>query len=121
MVKFILKEKIGTTFTYEYFPEDDTSKEAGIIVVDVSAGSVNIEKVAEKDFECFTSVEELNEMRDAINEMRKENGKPPLTEEECSSTPEDSAWYFYADHAINKLCDLFNNGEEPTEGVSMWY
>ena len=27
-------------------------------------------------------------------------------------------WYYYANHAINRLCDLFNSGEEPRVVIS---
>ena len=121
MVKFKLKEKAGNKFYYEYFPEGDFSKEAGIIIVDTVAESVWVEKDAEEDFECHTSANKLNDMRNAINEIRTENGGPPLTEEELPVATEGSRWYYYADHAINRLCDLFNNGEEPTEGTVAWY
>ena len=121
MVKFKLKEKIKNKLIYEYFPDGDFSKEAGIIIVDIEVESVWVEKVAKEDFECHTSADELNDMRNAINEMRAENGKPPLTEEELPTATKGSRWYFYANHAINRLCDLFNNGEEPTEGTVAWY
>ena len=121
MVKFILKEKTDNKFVYEYFPEGDFSKEAGIIIVDTVAESVWVEKVAEEDFQRHTTADELNDMRNAINEMRAENGEPPLTEEELPTATEGSKWYYYANHAINRLCDLFNNGEEPTEGTVAWY
>ncbi len=121
MVKFRLKEKNDNKYTYEYFPQGDFSKEAGIIIVDTVAESVWVEKVAEDDFERHTAADELNDMRNAINEMRAENGMPPLTEEELPTATEGSSWYYYANHAIDKLCDLFNSGEEPTEGMAAWY
>lgn len=121
MVKFILKEKTDNKFVYEYFPEGDFSKKAGIIIVDTASESVWVEKVAEEDFERHTTADELNELRDSVNEMRAENGEPLLTEEEWPSAKEGSSWYYYANHAINRLRDLFNNEEEPTEGTVAWY
>ena len=121
MVKFILKEKTDNKFVYEYFPEGDFSKKAGIIIVDTASESIWVEKVAEEDFECHTTADELNDMRNAINGMRAENGEPPLTEEELPTATEGSKWYYYANHAINRLFDLFNNGEEPTKGTVAWY
>ena len=53
--------------------------------------------------------------------MRVENGETPLTEEELPSSTKDSRWYYYADHAIRRLCKLFDTGEEPTEGTVAWY
>ncbi len=120
MVKFKLKEKTDNQFIYEYFPEGDFTKKAGIIVVDTVVESIFIEKVAEGDFERRATAKELNELRDSVNEMRAENGEPPLTEEEWPSAKEDSSWYYYANHAIDKLCDSFNSGEELTEGMAAW-
>lgn len=60
-------------------------------------------------------------MRNAINEMSVENGQTPLTEEELPSSTEGSRWYYYTDHAIRRLCKLFDNREEPTEGTVDWY
>lgn len=121
MVTFKLKEKRDNRFIYEYFPEGDFTKNAGIIVVDTVAESVFIEKVAERDFERRTTAKELNQLRDTVNVMRAENGEPLLTEEEWPTAKKGSRWYFYADHAIRELCDLFNSGKEPTEGMAMWY
>ena len=121
MVKFKLKEKSDNQFIYEYFPEGDFTKNAGIIVVDTGVESVFIKKVAEGDFERRATAKEMNELRDSVNEMRAENGEPLLTEEEWPSAKESSSWYYYANHAIDKLCDLFNNGEEPTQGTVAWY
>ena len=60
-VTFILKEKTDNKFVYEYFPEGDFSKKAGIIIVDTASESVWVEKVAEEDFECHTTADELND------------------------------------------------------------
>ena len=121
MVKFKLKEKTNNQFMYEYFPEGDFSKEAGVIIVNTTTESVWVDKAAGEDFECHTAADDLNDMRNAINNMRAENGEPLLTEEELPTSTEDSNWYYYANHAINKLCDLFNGGDEPTEGMAAWY
>ena len=121
MVKFQLKEKTDNRFIYEYFPQGDFSKEAGIIIIDTVSESVWIEKVAEEDFECHTTADELNDMRNTINKMRAENGELPLTEEEIPTATEGSRWYYYANHATRKLCNLFNKGEKPTAGTVVWY
>lgn len=121
MLKYRLKEKNDNEYTYEYFPEGDYSKESGIIIVDTVADTVCLKRVAEKDFERYTTAEELNDMRNAINQMRAENGDSPLTEEELPIATEGSRWYYYANHAIDKLCGLINSGEEPAEGMVAWY
>lgn len=121
MVKFRLKKRDDNRYTYEYFPEGDFSKKAGIIIVDTVAEHVWVEKIAEEDFECHTTADELNDMRNTINEMRAENGEPPLTEEELPTATKGSRWYYYANHAIKRLCDMFNAGKEPTEDIAVWY
>ena len=113
MVKFILKTKDDKTLTYEYFPEGDFESKAGIIILDTKLETISVEVPAEKDFLCSTTAKELNEMRDAINQMRIENGEPELTE--------DESWYWYGDHAINSIWKAFCEGKELPEGTVMWY
>ena len=113
MVKFILKTKNDNTFTYEYFPEGDFESKAGVIILDTKLETISIEVPAEKDFLSSTTAKELNEMRDAINQMRIENGEPELTE--------DESWYWYGDHAINSIWKAFCEGKELPEGTVMWY
>lgn len=71
-------------------------------------------------YEC-TTAKELNEMRDAINQMRIENGEPELTEDELPIATEDESWYWYGDHAINSIWKAFCEGKELPEGTVMWY
>lgn len=113
MVKFILKTKDDKTLTYEYFPEGDFESKAGIIILDTKLETISVEVPAEKDFLCSTTAKELNEMRDAINQMRIENGEPELTE--------DESWYWYGDHSINSIWKAFCEGKELPEGTVMWY
>lgn len=113
MVKFILKTKNDNILTYEYFPEGDFESKAGIIILDINFGTISIDVPAEKDFLCSTTAKELNEMRDAINQMRIENGEPELTE--------DESWYWYGDHSINSIWKAFCEGKELPEGTVMWY
>ncbi|MDO5041457.1 MAG: hypothetical protein Q4D95_05140 [Peptoniphilus sp.] len=60
-------------------------------------------------------------MRDAINEMRKESGRPPLTEEELPTATEDEEWYYYADHAIRSIREELGKGIIPEKGTVTWY
>lgn len=82
MVTFTIGEKDNTKVTYRYYPENRTDRSFGIISVCLENGDVTIDTLAEEDFICRTSADELNSMRDAINEMRKENEKLHLTEVE---------------------------------------
>ena len=121
MVKFVLKTKNDNILTYEYFPEGDFESKAGIIILDINFGTISIDVPAEKDFLCNTSAKELNEMRDAINQMRIENGEPELTEDELPIATEDESWYRYGDHAVNRIWKAFCDEKELTEGTVMWY
>lgn len=98
----ILKVKLRIKWC-KYFRRNHRDCKPGIFSISLTTGEVLHEVVAEEDFLCRTSAKELNEMRDAINEMRKENGEPPLTEEELPTATEDEEWYQYADHAIRRV------------------
>ena len=73
------------------------------------------------DMKNRTSAKELNEMRDTINEMRKENGEPPLTEEELPMAIEDEEWYQYADYAIRRVKKVMEEGNFLEKGTVAWY
>ena len=121
MVTFIIERKDNTKATYRYYPENHTDSLFGIISVCLENGDVTIDIVAEEDFICRTSADELNSMRDAINEMRKENGEPPLTEEELPTATESEEWYYYADHVIRRIRKELENGNIPEKGTVAWY
>ena len=92
MVTFYIESKDATQVIYKYFPEDHMDKSFGLIRVDLVREEITVKVVAEEDFVCRTSSDELNEMRSAINEMRLQNGEPPLTEEELPIATEGSEW-----------------------------
>ncbi len=121
MVKFLLKTRDENTLAYEYFPEGDIESKAGIIIFDINLKTITVDVPAEKDFLSGTTAKELNEMRDAINRMRIENGEPELTEDELPIATEDELWYWYGDHAINSIWKAFREGKELPEGTVMWY
>lgn len=50
MVKFFLVSTADNIATYEYYPEDDRSKECGIIALDIVSGETTLIKKAEKGF-----------------------------------------------------------------------
>lgn len=93
----------------------------GIITVDLSQKSITLDVVAEEDFLCRTSADELNEMRNAINEMRIENGEQPLSEEELPTVKNDEEWHQYADHVIRRLSKELEEGKTPNQGTVAWY
>ena len=121
MVTFKLLDKTGKVIRYEYFPEDDKNSEAGIIGINVDEESIVVVKMAERDSLRHVLASELNEMRDSINEMRKENGEPQLTEEELPTATEDEVFYCYASHAISKIKEAYEKGCVLEEGMAAWY
>ena len=121
MVTFFIDSRDATQVVYKYYPEDHTDKAFGVIIVDLVSEEISVKVVAAEDFLCRTSADELNEMRNAINEIRLENGEPPLTEEELPTATEGSEWYYYADHAIRRLIEEFDKGIVPEKGTVAWY
>lgn len=121
MVTFVIDNKDSAKAVYRYYPENHIDSSFGIISVHLNNGDVSIDKVAEEDFLCRTFANELNSMRDAINEMRKENGEPPFTEDELSAANKDDEWYYYADHVIRRIKEEVENGNIPEKGTVAWY
>lgn len=121
MVTFVVQSKDATKVVYRYHPENHIDSAFGIISVQLENGSITLDSIAEEDFICRTSADELNEMRDAIIEMRIENGEPPLTEEELPTATEGDEWYYYADHVIRRIRDEMEKGSIPDKGTVAWY
>ena len=121
MVTFKLLYKSDKEIRYEYFPENDKLSEAGIIGIDVNQNSIFIIQPAERDTLRRVSASELNELRDSINEMRKENRESPLAEEELPIATENDVFYYYASHAIRKIAEDYDEGHIHEEGMVAWY
>ena len=121
MVTYFIDSKDATQVVYKYYPENHTDKACGHIRANLDSEKITIDAVAEEDFVCRTSADELNEMRNAINEMRLENGEPPLTEEELPTATEGDEWYYYADHMVRRLIEEFEKGNIPESGTVAWY
>lgn len=121
MVTFKLLYKTDTEIRYEYYPEDDKNSNAGLIGINVVEDTIELLQVAERDRMRIITAEELNSMRDSINEMRKENGTPLLTEEELPTATEDSKYYQYASHTMQKINEAYESGCILEEGMAAWY
>lgn len=121
MVTFKLLYRADKEIRYEYFPEDDKNCSAGIIGINVDEESIFVVQPAEKDMLRCVPFDDLNAMRDSINEMRRENGEPPLSEEELPTAKEDDVFYYYDSHAINKIAEAYNHGEILEHGMAAWY
>ena len=121
MVSFELKEVTDSVAIYWYYLENDKETGYGILTLDKKNGYVSITKMAQNDFSRVISVEELNSLRNSVNDMRKENGEPELTEEEWPSSTEPEISTFYADHVMRKLVDAFKNGTLLESGSAIWF
>lgn len=121
MVTFEVESKDNTKVVYRYYPENHLDRPFGIIDLDLENGDIYIVKAADEDYIFCISAEEQNSMRDTINEMRKETGMPPLTEEELPTATKDEEWYYYAEHAIRRIREELEKGSAPENGVVIWY
>lgn len=120
MVTFELIEKDDNCIVYNYWPENDRTKKPGKVIIDRIAEEVDLE-LAEADFWCSSSVEEQNSMRDSMNRMRIEAGKPELTEEEWPTATEEMQWTFYGSYAIRKIIKSYNAETILEHGMAAWY
>ena len=121
MVTFRLIEETDQYLIYWYFPNGDEDEMHGIILIDKSNETVEIQKMAHDDFSHIVTVAEQNELRNSVNDMRREEGLPLLTEEEWPSASTAFKKTFFADHAISKIIESYNSGEILKEGMSAWY
>ena len=65
---------------------------------------------------------EQNRLRDSLNEMRKENGRKLLSEEEWPTATEDMEYYLYASKAVDEISIKSHMLREfPKEGRKVWY
>lgn len=117
MVTFILISDMRTELVYYYYPEGDTSKEPGIIVVEKENYVIAIKKLADGDWEREISVEELNLLANAINEMKRANGNADFVE--LANKAQHFA--YYGDHAVEEIRKQLFKGEIPESGEQFWY
>ena len=121
MVKFKLVSQTNVSVIYHYYPECRENQKFGIIRIDLINNTVVLDKLAEEDFERVIKKDELNELREAINRMRLENGENELSEDELPIATEDEISRFYADHAINAIWEAYQKGTILKSGSRAWY
>ena len=68
-----------------FFQNGNEDEMHGIILIDKLNETVEIQKMAHDDFSHIVTVDEQNELRNSVNDTRKEEGLPLLTEEEWPS------------------------------------
>lgn len=120
MVKFELVKKTDKTAIYHYYPEGNRDS-CGVIYLSLSKGSAYIKELAPTDYTHVISIKELNSLRVSANQMRKEEGRPLLTEEEWPSAKKPEVYAAYGSHAITKIVESFKRGTLLEKGSSVWY
>jgi hypothetical protein len=123
MVTYELESREGDVLIYLYWPEGDREAKPGRFTINLATGTASVDEPAERDVGCRTTGAEMNGMRDAINEMRAQDGEPPLSEEELPAEPEDlvSEWWYYFDHALQDLSRRHDAGEIAERGAVSWF
>lgn len=121
MVTFRLVEETEDYLVYWYFPDGHEDEKYGIILINKLNKTIQIQKLADKDFSYIVTSEEQNQFRESVNAMRKEDGLPPLSKQECPYTKTEFTKTFFADHAIKKIIKSYKSGKILHEGISAWY
>lgn len=120
MVTFKLHEETDEKLVYYYYPNGRTDRGKGVIEIDRVAGKLDVTELAEDDRLVRHSVEDQNECRAAANRMRMIEQLPELTEEEWPTATAERVSTIFADHAIKKIIDAYNQGSILAEGEEMW-
>lgn len=121
MVNFHLIDKTNILVKYAYYPDGKKDK-VGYLVFDVNTKNIKEIIPSEEDFLIVSTVDEQNRLRNSLNEMRKENGRELLSEEEWPIAIRDVEYYCYASKVIDKISrelNMLNNF--PNEGNVVWY
>lgn len=82
MVVFNLHLVDETEIKYEYYPEGKKECEPGSIIIDSIQMQIKDIIPSEQDFYVKHTAAEINELRNHANQMRIEEGRPEITEEE---------------------------------------
>lgn len=123
MVTYELIHRSGNKLLYQYWPEDDRSSRPGRIAIDINRETSSLEEPAERDFQDNATGADMNALRDAINDMRRERGEDSLTEEKLPAEPDNAVcrWWYYYDHVVQGLSRRLGKGERPEHGTVAWY
>ena len=120
MVTFRLKEQDDNQLTYWYFPQGKEANGHGIIIIDRVAGKVDVTQLAPDDRLRRHTLEEQLKLRKATENTRKIEQLPELTEEEWPIPTADKISTIFADHAIRKIVEAYNQGQILEEGIEVW-
>ena len=117
MITFELVEKTDEMLTYHYYPEDDRTASPGIIVVDKVRGAVDMRRPAEKDIFRPASEEEKTAMGAAINDLRRQRGEAPLSEDVLALMTKAAGKYECLDPVMQQIAGAFYGGKELEKGT----
>ena len=117
MVTFKLKEESDQQLVYWYFPHGKEENGHGTIVIDRVLGKLDVTELAPDDRLVRPTGESQNK---AVNQVRNIEQIPELTDEEWPEATEDKISTVFADHAIQKIIEAYNNGEVLEEGIETW-
>ena len=117
MVTFCLTDESEQKIIFRYFPEGKEDKGYGVIIVDKVKEEINIIQVAPADFVRNIPAEELNDLAEAINHVKRKAGETDFVE--MVTEPERSI--YYGDHAVNEIVKYLRKGEIPQRGMQVWY
>ena len=120
MVTFKLKEESDQQLVYWYFPHGKEQNGHGTIVIARALGKHDVTELAPDDRLVRHTVENQNRWRKDVNQMRNIEQIPELTDEEWPEATEDKISTVFADHAIQKIIEAYNNGEVLEEGIETW-
>lgn len=117
MVTFKLIEKCEEKLVYYYYPEGNEDKRPGTIIVNRFNEEIELTELAEDDWEREIPVDEINELIESINQMKRENGETDFLS--LATEPEYDIWY--GNHAIREIIKHLREGEIPEKGMQIWY
>ncbi|MBQ1462106.1 MAG: hypothetical protein II089_02200 [Selenomonas sp.] len=125
MVTFKLMEIDGNIAIYHYWVENNEQEKPndyGVLAFDKVTLNSEIRNLAPDDSWNTISIEERLELREWENEQRKEQGKPPLTEEEWPVPKRPLKVAFSGQMAYVEIKREFKNkGALPEDGRNYWY
>ena len=117
MVEFVLKSSTANRLVYEYYPKGDEEKLPGIISVWINKRDVVLDIAAEDDFVTFSTTEEINKLKDSLDEIYEELGMIPDSDYDWDFGTYEYDWYYYAEKVMQKLRDNISNGKVLKRGI----
>ena len=78
---------------------------------------IDITELAEEGWERDIPPDELNELAEAINQMKRERGATDFVE--LVTEPEHSI--YYGDYAVREIVKHLREGKVPKKGMQAWY